>query len=318
MATASKLVVDVANTDGGTPKRSLADLLADEMDEVVVPATATLPSAAVPKRQDRVAPIPDLTGTAPVWCFIGSGDSGKTTVAKTLAGKQLERHPETMERTLLLASDPGARLLAEFFQGVMQPPDRTIARVVEFQRRIFGALPSSRAKGAMLGGYFDLGADAIAFGELLASGPTLPTQLREGGVSLIGAYVFTPATDDVAQLAEHQRLGVAWPATVLILNLGRADSPAAFEPLRRTPEYRTALAAGAVELWWPKLAPQELALWIESRRFLFHEARDGLVPAGNPNPPIPGVYRPVVRQYLDAVDAETAAIEAKGYMPWLA
>ncbi|CAH2606296.1 conserved protein of unknown function (plasmid) [Rhodovastum atsumiense] len=298
--------------------KSLADLLAEEMDEVVVPATASLPTDAGPKRTQRTKPIPDLSGTAPVWALIGSGDSGKTTIARTLGGKQLESAPESLDRTILLASDPGARLLVEFFAQVMQPPGRNIAQVVEWQRKVFGALPSARGKGKFLGGYFDLGADAIAFGELIASGPTLPDQLRQGAVSLIGAYVLTPAVDDVAQLAEHQRLGVKWPASLLILNLGRADSPASFETIRRTPAYQRALEEGAVELWWPRLAPQDLALWIESRRFLFHEARDGIVPEGNKNPPIPGVYRPVVRRYLEAVNEELAPLEGKGFLPWLA
>lgn len=311
---AAKLGVVPAET-ADAPK-SLADMLAEEMEGVVVPSTASLPAAAAPKRTPRAAPVPDLKGTAPVWALLGSGDAGKTTVARALAGKQSERHAATLERTILLASDPGARLLAEFFGSVMTPPGRNIADVVEWQRKVFGSLPKAKAAGLFAGGYFDLGADAIAFGELIASGPTLPDQLREGGIALIGAYVLTPATDDIGLLKEHQRLGLKWPATALVLNLGRADGPASFEPIRRTPEYQRAIGEGAVELWWPRLAPQELALQVEGRRFLFHEAREGFVPDGNPNPPIAGMYRPVLRRHIEAVDEEIAPLEAASWMPW--
>lgn len=301
---------------GEGPKKSLADLLAEEMDAVVVPATASLPAEVAVPRAERTAEIVDLAGTAPVWCLIGSGDSGKTTVARAITGKQTERHPATLESTLLMASDPGAPLMAEFFRGVNVPPSRDLAATVEWQRKLFGALPRARAAGRLSGGVFDLGADAIAFNALLGSGPSLPAELAKSKVSLIGAYVFTPATDDVAQLKSHMALGVEWAAVALILNLGRADGPATFATLRRTPEYQAALAGGAVELWWPRLAPQELALQVESRRFLFHEARDGIVPAGNGLPPIAGVYRPVVRRHIEQIDAELAPVEAKSWMPW--
>lgn len=307
------MAAKVSDESGG---KSLADLLAEEMDTVVVPKTASLPSDAKLPRAPRATEIPDLTGTAPVWALIGSGDSGKTTVARGVTGKQAERYAESLERTLLVASDPGAPLMAEFFKGVNTPPSRDIAAVVEWQRKLFGAMPRLRALGRLSGGVFDLGADAIAFNALLSSGPGLPETLREASVSMIGAYVFTPATDDVSQLKAHQRLGVKWAATALILNLGRADGPATFETLRRTPEYKVALDGGAVEVWWPRLAPQELALQIESRRFLFHEARDGIVPEGNSNPPIAGVYRPVVRRHMEALDEELAPLEAKSWLPW--
>lgn len=299
----------------GAPK-SLADMLAEEMEEVVVPRTADRPAAEEPRRAPRERPIPDLKGLAPVWALLGSGDAGKTTVARALAGKQAERHAESLKRTILLASDPGARLFGEFFEGVMTPPGRDIAGVVEWQRKVFGSLARAKAAGLFAGGYFDLGADAIAFGELIASGPTLPGQLREEGIALIGAYVLTPATDDIGLLKEHRRFGFEPAATALVLNLGRADGPGAFEPLRRTPEYRRAVERGAVELWWPRLAPQELALQIEGRRFLFHEARDGIVPPGNPNPPIAGMYRPVLRRHIEMVDEEIAPLEAASWMPW--
>lgn len=314
---AAKLGVVPAEPAEAPAKQSLADLLAEEMDGVVVPATASLPSASAElPRAKRTEELVDLAGSAPVWCLIGSGDSGKTTVARGITGKQVEHHAATLESTLLMASDPGAPLMASFFKGVNVPPSGDLAAVVEWQRKLFGALPRARATGRLSGAVFDLGADAIAFNQLLASGPTLPAELAGSKVSLIGAYVFTPATDDVAQLKAHMALGVKWAAVALILNLGRADSPATFNTLRRTPEYQAALAAGAAELWWPRLAPQELALQVESRRFLFHEARDGTVPAGNPNPPIAGVYRPVLRRHIEHIDEELLPVELKSWMPW--
>lgn len=114
------MALKLEQTKQDEPRRSMADQLADEMDEVVVPRTASLPpSVAAARRTVRTKPIPDLTGLVPLWALIAPGDAGKTTFARFLGGKAVELHPETMTRNVLVAADAGTRLLPEFFAKVM-------------------------------------------------------------------------------------------------------------------------------------------------------------------------------------------------------
>ena len=294
--------------------RSMADMLADEMDEVIVPRTVGLPPSVVaPKRSARTRPLPDLTGMVPLWLLIGPGDAGKTTFARYIGGKMVELYPDSLLRNVLVAADAGTRLLPEFFSQVMQPPSADVTAGAEWLRKLFDQLMRRKA-----GGMADLGADALSFREVVRTAPDLPTTFKESGIALIAAYVLTPAIDDVAILESHVAGGFVPENTALVLNGGRADSPGAFDAIRKHPAYQAALARGAVEIWVPKLEPQDLALAIEGRRFLFHEARDGTVPPGNANPPLSGMQRSMVRQWLTLLDTELAPLDAAGWMLWSA
>jgi hypothetical protein len=103
-------------------------------------------------------------------------------------------------------------------------------------------------------------------------------------------------------------------ATALILNLEKADRPAAFNDIRRQPEYRAAMDRGAVEIWLPAL-PQGVALAIEKARVTFSHARDGDAPEGKREAAISPLERVMVREWLMAMDAEFHAIDS--WLPWM-
>src|ERR1700750_2524848 len=84
--------------------------------------------------------------------------------------------------------------------------------------------------------------------------PTLAEAMEEQGIGLIAAYMLTPRVDDLASLVTFEQSGFRPRATALILNLAKADTPAAFDAIRRQPAYRAAMARGAVELWMPALS----------------------------------------------------------------
>src|SRR5271166_2278005 len=109
--------------------------------------------------------------------------------------------------------------------------------------------------------------------------PTLADSLEEQGIGLVAAYMLTPRVDDLASLVTFERRGFRPRATALILNLAKADTPTAFDAVRRHPVYKEAIARGAVEIWMPELS-QGVSLRIERARVQFREARDGLAPAG--------------------------------------
>jgi hypothetical protein len=89
--------------------------------------------------------------------------------------------------------------------------------------------------------------------------------------------------------------------------LGKADSPSAFNDIRRQPECKAALDRGAVELWMPSL-PQNIALAIEKPRVLFAQARDGVSPPDRNVVPVAPFDRSRVRRWLEMMAHEMAPI----------
>lgn len=282
---------------------SLAELLRQDQEAAIEDApVAGLPPTAAPfQRAQRKAPVPDLAHLARVWALIGPGGGGKTVLARWLAGELAERGK--LDGTLLAALDPTNRTLAQFFEAVMQPPSSDPGETETWLRTLLQFISKQRLNAAL-----DFGGGDTSLGRLVQAAPNLADTLEESGVGLIAAYVLTPRLDDLAALVTYEAAGFRPRATALILNLGRAETPAAFDAVRRQPAYKAALDRGAVELWMPALAPQDLALRIERARLQFAQARDGASPA------VGGLERAIVREWLERMGVEFAAVRT--WLPW--
>jgi len=267
------------------------------------------PSLALPTRSKRTLPVPDLTGLAKVWELIGPGGAGKTVFARWLGGCLAER--ELMHLSILAALDPANRTLTNFFNDVQQPPSSDPVQTTAWLREMLRFITEQKANAVL-----DYGGNNVSKVRLVEAAPTIAESMEQDGVALIAAYVLTPRVDDLAPLVTFEAQGFRPRATALILNLGRAETPAAFDAVRRQSAYKAALDRGAVELWMPALEPQSLALQIEQQRLQFHQARDGYVPDGRQPSYISALERVMIRDWLQRMDAEFAAVST--WLPWAA
>lgn len=288
---------------------TLAELLADDDEGREVPAIGPLPSLSghgVIPRSPRTLPVPDLTRSLKAWLLLGEGNVGKTLYARALLAKLLDL--DAADGTILAAIAPGNRNLERFAEGVMQPPGLDSRETAAWLHKFLHAMARRRRHGIL-----DSGGGDQATAEMIRAAPDLPERLEEGGLALVAAYFFGPRVDDLVYLADHEARGFRPRATALVLNLARAESPSAFDDIRRQPAYRAALDRGAVELWLPALA-QDVALAIERKGLNFGQARDGVSPEGRDVAPLGMLQRTQLRNWLAAVDAELAPIGS--WMPW--
>lgn len=286
---------------------TLADLLAEEAEEYEVPTIGALPplfgEAAIP-RSPRTLPIPDLTRLARAWLLMGEGNTGKTMFARILAGKLFELDREAV----LAAVAPGNRNLERFVENVMQPPGTDPRETAAWMLKLLMGMARRRRGGVLDGG----GGDQ-ATAEMIRAAPDLSERLEESGLALVAAHFLGPRIDDLIYLANHEAQGFRPRATALVLNLARAESPSAFDDIRRQPAYKAALDRGAVEVWLPALA-QDVALAIERKGLNFAQARDGVSPEGRSVQPLGPLQRTQLRHWLAAVEAELAPIQT--WLPW--
>ncbi len=291
------------------PAMTLAEMLRQDQEagHDDAPVEGLPPTSAPFQQSARTGPVADLTRLAKVWALIGAGGGGKSTIARWLGGELAERG--MLDRTLLAALDPMNRTLAQFFEAVMTPPSSDPAETEAWLRKMLEFVTKQRLNGVL-----DFGGGDTSLARLVQAAPTVADQLEEAGVGLIAAYVLTPRLDDLASLVTFEGAGFRPKATALILNLGRAETPAAFDAVRRQPVYKAALARGAVELWMPALEPQNLALRIERGRIQFVQARDGVSATGAALPAVGGLERVLVREWLERMDAEFAAV--RSWLPW--
>ena len=293
------------------PARSLAAMFQQERDapDDDFDVAGLPPSLAAPVRSKRTLPIPDFSGLAKVWELIGPGGAGKTVLARWLGGGLVERGMD--DQAILAALDPANRTLTHFFDAVQQPPSSDPVQTTAWLRELLGFIAKQRASAVL-----DYGGNNVSKVRLVEAAPTIADSMEQDGVALVAAYVLTPRVDDLAPLVTFEARGFRPRATALVLNLGRAETPAAFDALRRQPAYRAALDRGAVELWMPALEPQSLALQVEQQRLQFHQARDGDVPAGRRASSISALERVMIREWLQRMDEEFAAVGT--WLPWAA
>lgn len=290
------------------PSVSLAAMFAQDAedygDDMVV---AGLPPTTAPFiRSERKSPPADLTGLSKVWMLIGPGGGGKTVLARWLGGELAGR--DMLGSTLLAALDPTNRTLADFFEAVMQPPSSDPAETVTWLRGLLQFVAKKRGNAVL-----DFGGGDVSLARTIEATPTIAEAMELEGVGLVAAYMLTPRVDDLASLVTFEQQGFRPRATALILNLSRADTPAAFDAVRRQPAYKAAIARGAVELWMPELS-QGVALRVEQARVTFRQAQDGEAPAGRKPASISLIERVMVREFLERMATEFHAVE--GWLPW--
>lgn len=290
------------------PMPSLAAMFAQDAedfgDDMVV---GGLPPTTAPLvRSQRTAPVADLTGLSKVWMLIGPGGGGKTVLARWLGGELANR--DMLGNTLLAALDPTNRTLTDFFETVMQPPSSDPGETVNWLRSLLQFVGRKRGNAVL-----DFGGGDVSLARAIDATPTIADAMEQEGVGLVAGYVLTPRVDDLASLVTFEQRGFRPRATALILNLSKADTPAAFDAVRRQPAYKAALARGAVELWMPELS-QGVALRVEQARVTFRQAQDGEAPAGRKPAPISLLERVEVREFLERMASEFQAIE--GWLPW--
>lgn len=277
---------------------TLAELLAedDAPEAHVVPTLGTLPplstEVAIP-RSPRNLPVPDLSAFSRVWTFIGEGNTGKTTTARWMADQIVVRGLQAVLATVA----PSNRALDRFAAGVMQPDTADPRATAAWQLRVLQGMARKR-----LGGLIDGGGGDVSTGQLIRSNPDLAAELEEQGLGLVAGYFFGPRVDDVTFLNTYEAMGFRPRATALVLNLARAETPSAFDDVRRQPAYRAALDRGAVELWLPAMS-QETALAIERASLRFSEVGS-----------LKLYQRSEVARWLNAMRREFSTVET--WLPW--
>lgn len=281
-----------------------AQVTEDDGDDAMVAGLP--PSSASFKRTPQVGVLADLSRLAKVIALIGGGGSGKTTLARHLGSELLARG--LLARTMIAALDPTNRTLTDFFEGVMQPPSSDPAETVRWLRSVLDFIAKQRGNGVL-----DFGGGDLSLVRLIELVRRLAETLEEEGVGLVAVYMLTPRADDLANLTTHTRLGFTPKATVLMLNQAKAETPAAFDAIRRQPAYKEAIARGAAELWMPALS-QGVALRIEQARVTFAQARDGEAPEGRKPASLSMFERVEVREFIDTMNAELSRVQ--GWLPW--
>ena len=303
---------DVAGSSEPKPK-NLAEMFSRQRD---ADTSADVEIRPLPSTQGKGMRRPlrqavqadDMRGMAKAILLIGAGGSGKTTLARWM-GEEVCRRPGLGEKTLIAAFDPTNRTLADFFQHVMQPETSDPADVADWVRDMLSFMIKNRAPAIM-----DSGGGDVSIARLIEAAPDLASVMHEEGLALIPFYMLTPRVDDLAILATFEQAGFQPKATALILNMATADTPAAFDAIRRQPAYRAAIDRGAVELWMPALEPQSIALSIERARSPFYHARDGVASTALVAPNISLFDRVFVRGWLNKMNEEFGIVEA--WMPW--
>lgn len=284
----------------------LADMEREDTDIAEVGELAPLSVAQAIPRSPRALPIADLNGLGKLLLMIGEGNVGKTVLARYLVDRLIQHG--VLDSAVIAALAPGNRNLSQFVANIMQPPSTDPKATAEYAHKVMSAMAKGRRHGS-----FDFGGGDASMRYLIQAVPDLAQRMEDAGLALIPSYVLTPRSADLTFLKTYEAMGFKPRATALILNLVRAETPRSFDGLRRQPEYKAAIARGAVELWMPAM-PQEVALRIERAKVQFSQARDGDAPEGGKPANISLIERVMVREWLEAMDAEFAVVE--GWMPW--
>jgi hypothetical protein len=263
-----------------------------------------LPPAAAPRADKRkAAKALDLSGVPPTWLLIGQGRAGKTTFARWAADRAA-----TAGRDLTLAAvDPAQRTLAGFFDQVEQPDTSDPAQAAKWLGEALGGVMEAPSPLMV-----DLGGGDLSLLNLLDLMPDIAEAMEEAGAAPVAAYFLSTRVDDLAALRTHEDRGFQPKATLLVLNEAHVDPgedvDEAFGPVMRHSRFRSAVARGAIVVRMPRLVPAALAREIERKRFLFSDARDGLVPEGRDAQPLGPFDRALVRRWIDAMELAFAPV----------
>lgn len=276
----------------------------DGVPEVSMPIT-TADGAQV--RPVPAGPTLDLSDRPKVWFVIGPGGAGKTTYAKWLVWRMMERGGAAF----LAALDPTNRSLGAWFNDVEQPPSRDSAQTARWLRETLEGLMTEVSPAVL-----DFGGGDVALQRTVEVAPNLTGTMEAAGLAVVAAYLLTPRIDDLAVLQTLEVASFQPAATLLLLNEGRADPTQvpseAFAAITRHSIFRKAVERGARPLWLPSLESDVMAE-IEAKRLHYDMARDGKVPDGATFPPIGGLRRSMVGRWLQRM--EDAHAEVSTWLP---
>lgn len=265
----------------------------------------------LPPASGATAPTPPtasaivLTNKPKVWFAIGPGRSGKTTMLRWASEMCATRgaYPITA------AADPQNRSLKNYIENVAEPPTNDATATARWLEALLRHVMNEKA--AVRSALVDLGGGDTSLQKLLATLPSLASDMTDAGVTAVAVYALGPRVDDLASLASFEALGFRPDATVLVRNEGLADGPTdrddAFARIVRHSAYRAAIARGAVEVWMPRL-DAGVAQELESKRLGFIQARDAISPEGRKVLPLGPFDRARVRMWLEAMATEMAPI----------
>jgi hypothetical protein len=246
----------------------------------------------------------DLTDKPKIWFAIGPGRSGKTMLLRYVAEMCIARGATP---PIVAAADPQNRSLKNYMD-VHEPPTNDAAATARWLESLLRHTMDEKMSALV-----DLGGGDTALHKLLTAIPTLATELEGAGVTPVALYLLGPRVDDLASLGSFEAMGFQPAATAIVCNEGLADPTIdrddAFARILRHSAYRKAIDRGAVPLWMPALAPQELVQEIEAKRIGFVQARDAIAPTGRRKvAPLAPFDRSRVRKWLDAMAVEMAPI----------
>ena len=215
------------------------------------------------------------------------------------------RMAERGQSAMLTALDPTNRSLATWFDNVHQPESNDGAHTARFLREFFEFLIENPQHAIV-----DLGAGDTALQRTIGDVGGLQSALEEK-LGLVACYFLTPRVDDLGILQTIERTGFQPRATLLILNTGRADPTRPldeqFTMITRHSIFRAAVDRGAAVLWMPAL-DSGVMQEVEAKRLDFGMARDELVPAGAAFPPVGGLRRHMVTNWLAQMETAFAPV----------
>ena len=286
-----------ANVIQFTARRSLEG---EEERQVGLPPVSGATASAAP-----AFTAIDLTHKPKVWFAIGPGRSGKTTMLRWASEISANRGSYPIPA----AADPQNRSLKNYIENVAEPPTNDAVGTARWLEALLRHVMNEKA--AVRSALVDLGGGDTSLQKLLATLPTLASDMASTGVSPVAVYALGPRVDDLASLASFEVLGFRPEATVLVRNEGLADAMIeredAFARVTRHSAYRAAVARGAVEVWMPRL-DAAVAQELEAKRLGFTQARDAVSPEGRKVMPLGPFDRARVRAWLEAMATEMAPI----------
>ena len=199
-------------------------------------APSVRPSA--PKLVDRTPGV-DLTGKVKAVFFIGRGRTGKTTLARWAYEGLAERGGTA----IIAAADPVNRTLANYLDGVAQPPSTDPLEVRDWLIVLL-----QHAMSEKLSVMVDLGGGDTSLIELLKVLPNLVTLMAEGGMEAVAIHVMGTDPHDLHPLAMSEEMGFQPRATAIVLNEVYARGAQRYRPV-----YQAAINRGAEPIWMPAL-----------------------------------------------------------------
>lgn len=241
--------------------------------------------------------------------LVGSGNVGKSVIARLIGG-----WAQAGERDVGLAdADRHHPTLSGFFEGVMRPDDAVEdgAELTDAAMKVWFESVVVEQLKARMSVVFDIGGGDTVFARV-ADDLQLVSVLESEGIMPVAIHVLSPRVQDLTDLQDMEAGSYRPAHTILVLNEGaiRGDATPqrAFDPIRKHPVYKAAIARGAVEVVLPALTCMRE---IDRRRISFEQAAAGTVKPGQA--PLSPFDAGRVRAWLKLT--ETAFAPVRAWLP---